>query len=60
MNWDQVEGKWKQLVGSAKENWSKLTYDDFEKIGGKREHLPGKIQEVYGVTPKEADKQVWD
>ena len=60
MNWDQVEGKWKQLIGSAKENWGKLTDDDFEKIDGKREHLIGKIQEVYGITRREADKQVWD
>ena len=60
MNWDQVEGKWKQLVGSAKENWGKLTDDDFQKIDGKRENLIGKIQEVYGITRKEADKQVWD
>lgn len=60
MDWEQVESKWKQLISSAKENWSKLTDDDLHKISGKREQLAGKIQEIYGVTRREAEKQVWD
>jgi uncharacterized protein YjbJ (UPF0337 family) len=60
MNWEQVESKWKQLIGSAKENWGKLTDDDLEQIAGQREQLAGKIQEAYGITRKEAEKQVWD
>jgi len=60
MNWEQVESKWKQLMGSAKENWSKLTDNDLQEISGKREQLAGKIQETYGLTRREAEKQVWD
>ncbi len=60
MNWGQVESKWEQLAGSAKANWSKLTDDDLLKISGKREQLAGKIQESYGITRREAEKQVWD
>jgi uncharacterized protein YjbJ (UPF0337 family) len=60
MNWDQVEGRWTQLTGSAKENWTKLTEDDLDQVSGKREQLITKIQEVYGITRKESDKQVWD
>jgi len=60
MNWELVEGKWKQLVGSAKENWSKLSDDDLQQISGKRERLAVKIQETYGITRREAEKQVWD
>ena len=60
MNWDQVEGRWKQLVGSAKENWGKLSDDDLQQISGKREQLAAKIQETYGLTRREAEKQVWD
>ena len=60
MNWEQVESKWKHLIGSAKENWGKLTDDDLQKISGKREQLAGKIQETYGITRREAEKQVWD
>lgn len=47
-------------MGSAKENWGKLTDDDLEQISGKREQLAGKIQETYGITRRKAEKQVWD
>jgi uncharacterized protein YjbJ (UPF0337 family) len=60
MNWEQVESRWKQLMGSAKENWGKLTDDDLDQISGKREQLAVKIQETYGITRREAEKQVWD
>ncbi len=57
MNWDQVEGKWKQLSGAAREQWGKLTDDDMNVIGGKKDALVGKIQERYGITREEADRQ---
>ena len=60
MSWEQVESKWRQLIGSAKENWGRLTDDDLEQTAGQREQLTGKIQEAYGITRKEAEKQVWD
>jgi len=60
MHWEEVESRWKQLMGSAKENWSKLTDDDLDQISGKREQLAGKIQETYGITRREAEKQVRD
>jgi uncharacterized protein YjbJ (UPF0337 family) len=57
MNSDQLEGKWKQLKGAVKEKWGKLTDDDLEQIAGKREKLIGKLQERYGITKEEAEKQ---
>jgi len=60
MNWDQVEGKWKQLKGSAKARWGKLTDSDFEMIKGKREQLVGKIQERYGLARDAAEEEVND
>ncbi len=60
MKWEQVESKWEQLIGSAKENWAKLSEDDFRQISGRREQLAVKIQETYGITRREAEKQVWD
>jgi uncharacterized protein YjbJ (UPF0337 family) len=60
LNWDNIEDNWKQVTVSAKENWSKLTQQDFEQISGEREPLISKIQETYGITRREADKQVWD
>jgi uncharacterized protein YjbJ (UPF0337 family) len=60
LNWDNIEDNWKQLTVSAKENWSKFTDVDLDQISGGREPLISKIQEIYGVTRREADKQVWD
>lgn len=56
MNWDQVKGEWKQLKGSMREQWAKLTDDDFESIAGDRDKLLGKIQERYGYEKERAAK----
>lgn len=58
MNKDQLEGNWKQFKGKVKEQWGKLTNDDLEVIAGKRDQLVGKLQERYGVTLEEAQKQL--
>ena len=58
MNKDQIKGNWKQLKGSAKERWGKLTDDDLDRIDGNREQLEGKIQERYGATREEAERQI--
>ena len=57
MNWDQVEGKWKQIRGAVKEKWGKLTDDDLDQIAGKREQFVGKIQQRYGIAREEAQRQ---
>jgi len=57
MNWDQVEGKWKQLTGSVRERWGKFTDDDISTLSGKKDQLVGKIQERYGVAREEAERQ---
>jgi uncharacterized protein YjbJ (UPF0337 family) len=57
MNWDRVEGNWKQLKGKAREKWGKLTDNDFEAIAGKKDQLVGRIQERYGISKDEAQKQ---
>lgn len=58
MNWDRIEGNWKQFKGQVKEGWGKLTDDDIAVINGKRDQLVGKIQERYGCAKDEADRQV--
>lgn len=60
MNWDRIEGNWVQLKGKAKQQWGKLTDDDLDVIAGKRDELAGKIQECYGITKDEAEKQLDD
>jgi len=58
MNWDRIEGNWKQVTGRAQVQWGKLTSDDLDIIAGRREQLAGKIQERYGIARDEADRQV--
>ena len=57
MNSDQMKGKWKQMKGSVKERWGKLTDDDLDVISGQQDQLVGKIQERYGIAREEAQKQ---
>lgn len=58
MNWDRIEGNWKQVKGEAIAQWGKLTDDDVDVIDGRREQLVGKIQERYGIAKDEAEAQV--
>jgi uncharacterized protein YjbJ (UPF0337 family) len=57
MNWDQIEGKWKQLKGLAKQKWGDLTDDDLETIAGKRDELVGRLQAQYGMAREEAERE---
>jgi uncharacterized protein YjbJ (UPF0337 family) len=58
MNWDQVEGKWKEMRGSVRERWGKLTDDDMDVIAGRRDQLSGKLQQQYGYTKEQADREI--
>jgi uncharacterized protein YjbJ (UPF0337 family) len=58
MDWNRVEGSWKQVKGAVKAKWGKLTDDDLDVINGRREQLEGKIQERYGVARDLVRKEV--
>ena len=58
MNWDIVEGNWKQFKGRVKASWGALTDEQLDVIAGKRVELNGKIQEAYGITRDEAEEQI--
>ncbi len=58
MNWDQVQGNWKQFKGQAQQQWSKLSGEDIDRVDGKREELIGRLQEQYGIQRDEAERQV--
>lgn len=60
MNWDRIEGNWKQFSGNVKSQWSRLTDDDLTFIDGKREELEGKIQARYGYAKDQARREVDD
>ena len=58
MNWDRVQGDWKQFTGKVKEKWGKLTDDDLTVINGNREQLEGKIQARYGQAKDQTKKDI--
>jgi uncharacterized protein YjbJ (UPF0337 family) len=60
MDWNRVEGNWKQFKGKVKEQWGKLTDDDLNLVNGRRDQLEGKIQERYGYQKDQVRREVDD
>lgn len=58
MNTDIIKGKWKQLKGDIKKKWGQLTDDDLDVAEGHTEYLAGKLQERYGWTKEQAEKEL--
>lgn len=58
MNKDTLEGKWEQAKGNIQKKWGKLTDDDLDVIKGNSKKLVGKLQERYGMSKEEAEKEV--
>jgi uncharacterized protein YjbJ (UPF0337 family) len=58
MDWDRVEGNWKQLKGRVKEKWGNLTDDDLDRVAGSRDQLEGIIQERYGIAKDQVRKDI--
>lgn len=57
MNSDIAEGKWRQLKGSVKEKWGKLTDDDIQQVEGNLDKFCGKMQERYGMSRDQAEQE---
>ena len=57
MNKDQWQGKWRQVRGTIKKEWGKLTDDDFDQVQGDYDRLIGKIQERYGTKREEIERR---
>jgi uncharacterized protein YjbJ (UPF0337 family) len=58
MNWDQIQGDWKQFSGKVKEKWGKLTDNELTTMAGQREQLIGVLQERYGYEKEQAEKEL--
>jgi uncharacterized protein YjbJ (UPF0337 family) len=58
MNWDRIEGNWKQFKGKARQKWAELTDDDMDKVRGKKDELVGKLQERKGIERDKAEREV--
>jgi len=60
MNWDRLEGEWKQRRGKAVHHWGKMMNDELAAIAGKYEELVGRLQEKYGIASEQSKRQVND
>jgi uncharacterized protein YjbJ (UPF0337 family) len=58
MNWDQVQGNWKQIAGKVRAKWGKLTDNDLQVVAGKRDQLAGILQKKYGYAREQAEKEL--
>jgi uncharacterized protein YjbJ (UPF0337 family) len=58
MNWDRIEGNWKEFKGNVQKKWGKLTDDDLKVVQGKREELAGRLQQRYGFAKDQAEKEI--
>lgn len=58
MNRDTFEGNWRQMKGKVKARWGKLTDDELDQVEGNYEVLCGKIQEAYGLSREEVEKDL--
>jgi len=58
MNWDRIEGNWKQFKGQVRQKWGKLTDDDLNVIEGNRMELAGRLQQRYGYAKDQAERKI--
>jgi uncharacterized protein YjbJ (UPF0337 family) len=58
MNQDVFAGRWKQMRGTVKSWWGKLTDDDFDRIAGQKDKLIGTLQDKYGYTQDMAQREI--
>jgi uncharacterized protein YjbJ (UPF0337 family) len=58
MEWTEVKGKWNQIKGRMRQQFGKLTDDDFERAAGHRDELIGKVQQRYGIAKEDAERRL--
>src|SRR5688500_3763129 len=58
MNEDIFSGKWKEMRGTIRSWWGRLSDDDLERIGGQKDKLIGLVQERYGQSREQAEREV--
>ena len=58
MNWQQIQGKWQEYKGHAKQRWGNLTDNDLTVIDGKRDVLAGKLLASFGNSKERVEKEI--
>lgn len=58
MNKDIFSGKFKQMRGRIQQKWGDITNDDLDRIEGDRKEFEGLLQERYGYSKDQAEREV--
>jgi uncharacterized protein YjbJ (UPF0337 family) len=58
MNWNLAQNNWHQFRGTVKARWLKFSDAQLEAIAGNRAQLLAQLQEVYGLTRQDADREL--
>ncbi len=58
MDWHRISGNWAWWRERIQERWGRLTNEHLDLIAGRRDPLAARIQEIYGLSPAEADRQL--
>lgn len=58
MSWDRISANWAHWKGRVRERWGRLTDEQLSAVAGRRDHLTTRIQEAYGLTRVEAERQL--
>ena len=58
MNWERIERNWEKFQGKVLEQWGRFPENEVDVIGGRRNVLSSRIQEIYGVSKDEAERQI--
>jgi uncharacterized protein YjbJ (UPF0337 family) len=58
MNWDRIAGRWQQLAGAARQQWSRLAGDHAGVTAGLRQRSLGSIRAGYAVTRQANEKHL--
>ena len=58
MNWNEIEGNWREFKGAVQERWGKLTDSDIDRIAANREKLVGQLQSAYGKSREDVEREL--
>lgn len=54
----RLEGDWEMTRHEVSQRWDELTDDDLDAVAGRRHRLIGRVHERYGISRREAARQV--
>jgi len=55
---EMFSGQWRQMRGTLRSWWGKLTDNDWEQISGQKDKLLGVLQEKYAYTRDMAEREI--